>query len=65
MARRKTKSERDSYEPTEAEIRKACQEIQDAWTVKERKKRSYVVENPWMPPIMLPGNLSMPDEEHA
>jgi hypothetical protein len=39
------------YEPSPKDIRAACAHIQQAWTAKERAKRSgYVPEGAWTPP---------------
>ncbi len=42
---------RPDYEPTLAEIRRKCEEIQSRWSEKERRKRAGGWEDPhWMPP---------------
>ncbi|HHK41726.1 MAG TPA: hypothetical protein ENJ50_04835 [Planctomycetaceae bacterium] len=42
---------RPDYEPTLAEIRRKCEEIQSRWSDKERRKRAGGWEDPhWMPP---------------
>lgn len=44
---------RPDYEPTLAEIRAKCEEIQKRWTDKERRKRAGGWEDPhWMPPFV-------------
>ena len=44
---------RPDYEPTLAEIRAKCAEIQTRWTERERQKRAAGWEDPnWMPPMV-------------
>jgi len=41
------------YLPTKHDIRQACEEIQQGWTDKERRKRSGRVEGRhWLPPLV-------------
>ncbi len=42
---------RPDYEPSCAEIRCACEEIQRGWSDRERRKRAGALDNPnWLPP---------------
>ncbi len=53
---------RPEYEPTPAEIRAKCAEIQERWSEKERRKRAGGWEDPhWMPPV-VELETSLPDD---
>ena len=44
---------RPDYEPSCAEISRACEEIQRGWSDRERKKRAGTLDRPtWLPPVI-------------
>jgi hypothetical protein len=47
------------YQPTPAEIRRACEEIQQAWSERECRRRAGLnPDSGWMPPTISSGDLS-------
>ena len=43
---------RAEYEPTQQEIKAACEAIQSGWTRRERLMRTMERLPPWMPPVV-------------
>jgi hypothetical protein len=47
------------YQPTPAEIRRACEEIQKGWSERECRRRAGLdPDSGWMPPVIHAGDLS-------
>ncbi|NIL98083.1 MAG: hypothetical protein GTO53_09795 [Planctomycetales bacterium] len=47
-----------SYQPTPAEIRRACEEIRKRWSQRERRRRAGLdPDGGWMPPTIRSGEI--------
>ncbi|MDH3717992.1 MAG: hypothetical protein OES79_07705 [Planctomycetota bacterium] len=47
------------YQPTPAEIRRACEEIQEGWSERECRRRAGLnPESGWLPPTIRSGDVS-------
>jgi hypothetical protein len=53
------KGPRSAYVPSREEVRRACQEIQRAWTPSERRKRLVTRLPGWLPPTIRVAELGI------